>query len=137
MMAGVNSPARPWFRLTTWIPGWMSPPPLKAWLANVTRLMLMVFAKSNTYRALHSMYEELGLFGTGSSIVLPRFQGRYSSSRTLSAGEYAIATDNQGRVDTLYREFQITVAQMVREFGRTSAAPQCKTYLTAARWNSG
>ena len=37
---------------------------------------------------------------------------------TLSAGEYAIAADNQGRVDTLYREFQITVAQMVREFGK-------------------
>ena len=31
---------------------------------------------------------------------------------------HAIAADNQGRVDTLYREFQITVAQMVREFGK-------------------
>lgn len=117
MMAGMTSPARPWFRLTTSIPELDESAAVKAWLANVTRLMLMVFAKSNTYRALHSMYEELGLFGTGSSIVLPDFKD-VIRHHTLSAGEYAIAADNQGRVDTLYREFQITVAQMVREFGK-------------------
>ena len=33
MMAGMNSPARPWFRLTTWIPKWMESAAVKAWLA--------------------------------------------------------------------------------------------------------
>ena len=30
-----------------------------------------VFAASNTYRTLHGMYEELGLFGTAATVVLP------------------------------------------------------------------
>ncbi len=122
MMAGMTSPARPWFRLTTSIPELDESAAAKAWLADVTRLMMMVFAKSNTYRALHSMYEELGAFGTASSIVLPDFTN-VIHHHSLTAGEYAIATSNQGRVDTLYREFQITVAQMVREFGKNKCSP--------------
>jgi len=121
MMAGMTSPARPWFRLTTSIPELDESAAVKAWLANVTRLMLMIFAKSNTYRALHSMYEELGAFGTASSIVLPDFDA-VVYHHSLTVGEYAIATDNQGRVNTLYREFQVTVAQMVREFGKDNCS---------------
>lgn len=122
MMAGATSPARPWFRLTTSIPELDESVAVKSWLADVTRLMQMVFAKSNTYRALHSMYEELGAFGTASSIVLPDFD-TIIHHYTLTIGEYAIAADSQGRVNTLYREFQMTVAQMVREFGRDRCSP--------------
>ncbi|GAB3190757.1 portal protein [Hydrogenophaga aquatica] len=122
MMAGMTSPARPWFRLTTSVPELDESAAVKAWLADVTRLMQMVFAKSNTYRALHSMYEELGAFGTASSIVLPDFS-TIIHHHTLTAGEYAMAADSRGRVNTLYREFQMTVAQVVREFGRDNCSP--------------
>jgi len=117
MMAGMTSPARPWFRLTTSIPELDESAAVKAWLADVTRLMQMVFAKSNTYRALHSCYEELGAFGTASSIVLPDFDNVIHHN-LLTAGEYALATDHRSNVNTLYREFQMTVAQMIGEFGR-------------------
>jgi Bacteriophage head to tail connecting protein len=73
MMAGMTSPARPWFRLTTSDPELDESSAVKSWLADVQRLMLMVFTKSNTYRALHSMYEELGAFGTAASIIVPNF----------------------------------------------------------------
>lgn len=121
MMAGMTSPARPWFRLTTSDPQLDESAAVKAWLADVTRLMQMVFAKSNTYRALHSMYEELGAFGTGSSIVLADFDS-VIHHYPLTTGEFALATDHRGRVNTLYREFQVTVAQMVREFGRSNCS---------------
>lgn len=117
MMAGMTSPARPWFRLTTSDPQLDESAGVKAWLADVTRLMQMIFAKSNTYRALHAMYEELGAFGTASSIVLPEFNS-VIHHHVLTVGEYAITTDHLGRVNTLYREFQLTVGQMVAEFGR-------------------
>ena len=122
LMAGMTSPARPWFRLTTSDPQLDESAAVKSWLADVTRLMQMVFAKSNTYRALHSMYEELGGFGTGSSIVLADFDA-VINHYPLTAGEYAISTDHRGRVNTLYREFQMTVAQMVREFGKENCSP--------------
>jgi len=117
MMAGMTSPARPWFRLTTSIADLDETAAVKSWLADVTRLMQMVFAKSNTYRALHSMYEELGAFGTASSVVLANFD-TVIHQYVLTAGQYAVAVDNYGHVDTLYREFEMTVAQLVREFGR-------------------
>lgn len=122
MMSGMTSPARPWFRLTTSIPELDEAANVKAWLADVTRLMQMVFAKSNTYRALHAMYEELGAFGTASGIVLPDYRG-VIHHYPLTAGEYAISTDNRGTVDVLYREFEMTVAQMVREFGKEQCSP--------------
>ena len=64
MMAGATSPARPWFRLGTADPDLNKFPPVKMWLHDVTQRMQLVFQKSNTYRTLHGMYEELGAFGT-------------------------------------------------------------------------
>jgi len=116
MMAGMTSPARPWFRLATNDPELMKSAAVKQWLNDVTRLMLDVFAKSNTYRALHGAYEELGAFGTASSIVLPDFDN-VLHHYPLTAGEYAVATDHRGKVNTLYREFQKTVGELVGEFG--------------------
>jgi hypothetical protein len=116
MMAGATSPARPWFRLTTADPDLNRFHSVKLWLDDVTVRMQMVFQKSNTYRALHQLYEELGAFGTGASIVLPDFYG-VIHHYPLTIGEYAIATDYKGRVNTMYREFEKTVSEIVAEFG--------------------
>ena len=116
LMAGMTSPARPWFRLTTSDPQLDESAAVKSWLADVTRIMQTVFAKSNTYRALHSTYEELGAFGTASTIVLADYTS-VIHQYPLTAGEFALAADHRGQVNTLFREFQMTVAQVVREFG--------------------
>jgi hypothetical protein len=116
MMAGATSPARQWFRLGTSDPQLNEFQPVKLWLDDVQSRMQLVFQKSNTYRALHTMYEELGAFGTASSIVLPDYNNViHHYPQTI--GEYALATDYQGRVNTLYREFEKTVAEIVKEFG--------------------
>jgi hypothetical protein len=116
MMAGATSPARPWFRLATPDPELNQSQPVKVWLDDVSRRMHAVFQKSNTYRALHQLYEELGAFGTGASIVLPSFDS-VIHHYPLTIGEYAIATDWQGNVCTLYREFDKQVSEIVKEFG--------------------
>lgn len=116
MMAGATSPARPWFRLATADPDLNNYQPVKLWLDDVGNRMRLVFSKSNTYRALHGMYEELGAFGTSASIILPDYDNvihHYPST----VGEFAIATDYQGKVCTLYREFEKTVGELVKEFG--------------------
>lgn len=121
MMVGLSSPARPWFRLTTADPSLDEAASVKTWLAEVTRLLLMVFARSNTNRALHAMYEELGAFGTAASVVQDDFDA-VIHHHVQTAGEFAIATDARGTVDTLAREFQMTVGQMVRAFGRENCS---------------
>ncbi len=124
MMAGATSPARPWFRLATADPELNNYPPVKLWLQDVTDRMNLVFTKSNTYRTLHGIYEELGAFGTAGSIVLPDPKTAIHHF-PVTCGEYAIATDYQGRVNTLYREFQKTVSEIVREFGYN----KCSTHV--------
>lgn len=121
LMAGMTSPARPWFRLTTSDPNLDDAPAVKKWLAEVTRQMQMVFSRSNTYRALHACYEELGAFGTASSIILSDYD-TVIHHYPLTIGEYAAATDHRGMVDTLYREFEMTVGQMVPRFGKKNCS---------------
>lgn len=116
LMAGMTSPARPWFRLSTGDTDLMEYGPVKLWLALVTQKMREVFSRSNTYRSLHTMYEELGAYGTAADIVLDDFNDVLRHYPT-TCGEYMIATDARGEVTTLYREFQMTVAAMVGEFG--------------------
>ena len=116
MMAGATSPARPWFRLQTADEDLNAHHPVKVWLADLTTLMQQVFQKSNTYRALHQIYEELGCFSTAASIMLPDYNN-VIHHYTLTAGEYCIATDYQGCVCTLYREFERPVSEIVKEFG--------------------
>lgn len=116
LMSGMTSPARPWFRLETADPGLMKSEPVKVWLATITRMMLDVFAQSNTYNALHGLYEELGVFGTGSTIIMPDFNDMIRHT-PLTFGEYWLATNQRREVDTLYREFEIPVGAMVRQFG--------------------
>ena len=116
LMGGATSPARPWFRLATTDPDLMRYQPVKLWLSNVQRGMLDIFSKSNTYRSLHMMYEELGAFGTGASILLPDYNN-VIHHYPLTTGEYCIATDYRGNVNTIYREFQKTVHELVGEFG--------------------
>lgn len=115
MMAGMTSPARPWFRLVTSDPALMEIEAVKQWLDDVTNLMRDIFARSNTYRALHQVYTELGAYGTGATLILPDFDN-VIHHHPLTAGEYAIATDEKGAVNTLGREYDMTVEQIVAQF---------------------
>lgn len=115
LMAGMTSPARPWFRLKIADRALMQYTPVKLWLNQVTELMRDIFNASNTYRSLHSLYEELGAFGTGATIMLPRYE-TVIHHHPLTIGEYFLATNQYGEVDTLYREFEMTVANIVEQF---------------------
>lgn len=119
LMAGASSPARPWFRLATQDKQLMERGPVKQWLADVTDMMLAIFNKSNTYNALHTMYEELLAFGTTADIVDPDYDSVIWHT-PMTAGEFCIATDRKGNPNTLYREFEMTIANIVEEFVQKS-----------------
>lgn len=116
IMANMTSPARPWFRLGVRDPLLAEYHPVKVWLEDVAKVISRVFSKSNTYRALHQMYEELVCYGTACSIVLPNFE-TVIHHYPVTVGEFAAACNAEGQVDTFYREFRMTVAQMVKQFG--------------------
>lgn len=126
LMGGATSPARPWFRLGTPDTDLMDYAPVKSWLNACQKLVMLVFQRSNTYRALHTMYEELGAFGTAASIVLPDYKDGIRHY-TQTIGEYCFAQDSREVVNTMYREFEKTVGQVVEEFGIENVSTAVKT----------
>jgi hypothetical protein len=98
---------------------------VKQWLDDVTGLILAVFQKSNTYRSLHGLYSEMGGFGTGASIIVSDFRN-VLHHYPLTTGEYCLAQNFRGEVDTVYREFETSVASLVKEFGVDKVSPTVK-----------
>lgn len=116
MMAGITSPARPWFKLQTPDLEMMDYGPVRSWLEQVQNRLMTVFARSNLYNVLPVVYEELGVFGTGAMCVLEDDED-VIRCYPYTVGEYMIANSPRLVVDTLYREMQLTVAQLVGEYG--------------------
>ena len=126
LMSGMTSPARPWFKLATPDPELMKHHPVKVWLDEVTKIIHTIFHSGNTYDALHIIYEELAVYGTAASVIETDYHN-IIRHYPLTAGEYSIATNFRGEVDTLYREFDKTVAEVVRAFGYDNVSQAVRT----------
>lgn len=131
MMAGVTSPARPWFRLTTPDPALADLPAAKAWLHQTEELLRLIFARSNVYNALHNVYTDLGWCGT-SAMHVDSDPEDVLRAYVYPVGQYALATSARLQVDTVYRELSMTVGQLVEKFGYEACSEQ-----TRAAWDRG
>ena len=134
LMSGLTSPARPWFRLGVEDTDLMASQPVKVWLDQVRNKMLAIFAKSNTYLSLHSIYEDLGCFGTSASILMDDYQD-VITHYTSPNGEYCLGTDYRGNVNALSREFQKTVGELVGEFGYDNCSQTVRSLYDSSSYN--
>lgn len=116
MMSGLTSPSRSWFELTIDGPQELQSNAVKRWLYDVKQVLERVFAKCNLYACLRNFYEEISVFCTGAFLVEEDYE-TVIHCRPLTIGEFMLAHDERGRIDTYGREFYMTVAQMVGEFG--------------------
>jgi hypothetical protein len=136
MMSGMTSPARPWFRFTVADDALMDRHEVKVWLAEVERITRATLQKSNFYNSAFTIYSELGAFGTA-----PLYRQRSFDSvirfRPFTAGEYVIAEDEDGNVDTLGRSFTMTVSQVVQKFVMATGKEDWTGVTRATRnlWN--
>lgn len=126
MMSGMTSPSRPWFKLLVADRQLMRNQPVRIWLNDVTEIMEDVLARSNTYRVLHGLYEELGAFGTAAALISDDYHYTIHL-HPFTIGEYAIASNWKGEITTLYREFEKTVAEVVKNFGLENCSPQVQS----------
>lgn len=118
MMGGVTSPARPWFRLTTPDPDLAELGPIKEWLHIVGNRMVTIFLKSNLYNALPIMYKDMGTFGTAAMFMEEDFED-VVRFYPFPIGSYMLANNDKGKVDVFFRDFRMTVRQIVTMFGQT------------------
>lgn len=117
MMAGITSPARPWFRLMPGNLDLIDNANVKEYLSQCTDILLDVFLKSNLYNVLPLIYGDMGQFATAAMLLEEDFDDvvRFYS---FPIGSYMLAVDHKGRVNTFCRDFRMTVKQLVEKFGR-------------------
>lgn len=114
--AGLTSPARPWFKLSTPDEHLAEYKPVAIWLENVTRRMRAVFAGTNLYNSLPIVYGDLGVFGTAAMCVLEDDADLFRT-QAFPIGSYALGLDRRGRASTFVREYELSVQMVVEEFG--------------------
>lgn len=134
MMAGMTSPARPWFRLTLPDKELAEFHSVKTWLDDSKNILLRIFNKSNTYNTLHSMYRELGGFGTGLSIIQPNFE-RVIHHNPMTIGEYSLGLNHEGFVDKVAREFVLSAEQAIEWFGYDNVSRSTRTAYDNGEYN--
>lgn len=125
MMAGITSPARPWFALQAGDPRLNEVAAVKEWLKQVERTMYKVFSKSNAYNSLHTLYGDIGTFAISSMGVYENFD-TVIRCKTYTIGSYAVALGADDKVDTWGRDYIKTVAEVVKEFGIDNVSEQVK-----------
>lgn len=116
MMSGVTSPARPWFRLSTPDPSLSEVAGVKDWLYFVSERMSTIFLKSNLYNCLPIVYGDIGTFGTGAMLVEEDFED-VVRFYPFPIGSYMIANNDKLQVNVFFRQFRMTVRQIVSRFG--------------------
>ncbi len=116
LQGGMTSPARPWFQLSLTDQELSQNKNVKEWLDQVTKLMRKLFNGSNFYNAVHTLYGELGTFGTGFILELADFENGFRFI-PFCAGEYCLDTNDKQRVDVVFRRFQMTARQLIMRFG--------------------
>ena len=114
LMSGMTSPARPWHRRKV-REDLMDDGEVRTWLAQVEKIERAILHKSNFYNSIHTVYTELGSFGTAPLYRQPSFDS-VIRFRPFTAGEYVIAENDLGVVDTLGRHFTMSVGQIVQKF---------------------
>ena len=132
MMSGITSPARPWFRLATPESALMEQSDVKQWLFSVEKTMRDIFSRSNLYNSLQTVYEELAVFGTGAMLISEDFDD-VIRCYPFTVGEYGIAQSHRLQVDTFYREFNMTVAQVVEQFGMDKCSDAVQTMFKSGQ----
>lgn len=122
MQSGLTSPSRQWFKLTVANPDLATSLGVQEWCDEVQRRMLEIMAGSSFYQSLHSLYDEVCVFGTGALLITPDYNDVIKCT-ALTVGEYALGCAMGQSVDSLYRDFWMTAGAMVSEFGEANCSP--------------
>lgn len=89
---------------------------VEQWYRRCTEIASMELARSNFYTEIHELYLDRGAFGT-SAMTAVEGEKHLLNFRTLSCGSYSIAEDSEGNIDTLIREFEMSLRAAAQKFG--------------------
>ena len=100
------------------------------WLEICADRMYLTIRQSNFNSEVHEVYLDQGAFGTGCYLIEEKpikhigFNG--IEFKALVNSEYCIDEDAEGRVDTLFREFELTARAAIKKFGEENVGKRVK-----------
>ncbi len=112
----LTNPATPWFSLGFRNPDLNRDDEAREWVEGITEVMLGAFNRSNFSEAIHELYHDLVVFGTGVLFVEQDPEGGIRFA-TRHIGECYVSENGYGRVDTVYRKFAMPVRAAADRFG--------------------
>ena len=110
-----------WYTLGTPDPELGEWGPVKHWLHMAETLTYDIFAMSNFYDALTTIFEEMVAFGTA-ALHIEEDPQSVIRCYPFTVGSYVIALDGSLRPNSLYRKAIFTSGQLVGKFGKENVA---------------
>jgi hypothetical protein len=136
LLSGKSSPTRQWFKLRFGHVDSTQTSPISLWLAECERIMRLVFQESNFYNSIAQFYYDLVIFGTATMIIYEDFENVINCYNPC-AGEYYVDIDGRYWPCILYREFTMTVAAVVDEFGYDNCSATVRNLYDTKSSKSG
>ena len=116
LVSGKSSPTSLWFRLRIGMIDSTQTSPVSLWLAEVERILYLIFSESNFYNAIGVFYYDLVVFGTAAMLIYEDYDNVINCINP-ALGEYYVDIDAKFRPTIFYREYTMTVSSVVDEFG--------------------
>ena len=111
----LTNPSTPWFTLKFKDEAINVDDEAKLWLESVTEVMYTAFNRSNFQQEIFELYHDLITFGTACMYVREDEEDILKFS-TKHVKEIYIAEDDKGRIDTVYRKFNLSARAVVQAF---------------------
>jgi hypothetical protein len=116
LFAGTMSPTKPWFKLEPLNKNLLQSHAVRKWQYEVEDLIRAIFLDSNFYSEAPVVLNELLLCATGAMSQIDDFDS-VAHFTTHTFGSYLIGINEKGKVDTFVLDKDLTVKQIVEEFG--------------------
>jgi len=129
MHGGLTSPSAKWFRLGLRDTDLSKFGPVRMWLDSVETVVYAELRKSNFYQAVQNVYLESGGFGSSCLFSEAHSSGSGLWFRLITIGDFCLATDSQGRVNTVFRRDWLTAQQLEAQFGKEALSQNVKNLL--------
>jgi hypothetical protein len=104
----------------------------KQWYAKCSEVTQLLLATSNLYTEIHELYYDDSVFGTYCMLVESGLSHPLIFHK-FDIGTYSLAEDDEGLINTVFREMELTVLQAADKFGEDNLAPAMKKRLAEIR----
>ncbi len=121
MMSGATSPTSRWFKTGVANKDIENNHEVKDWCYKQAELTRKILNSSNFYQILPEVYKQLGVFSFAAISLESDFEN-VVNFKNLPIGSYYFSRNNEGKIDTLCRNYMISAQNMVDEFGKENCS---------------